>query len=127
MISIDTNYLLRFLTHDVESQFNEVKKIISDDRVDIYISSIVLAETVHVLENHHYKVDKSDAIDAIINLLLNKNIKTEIFMNDALEIYRNESISFYDSLIAAESIHKNLDLKTFDKKLDKVYKKYIDA
>ncbi len=126
MISIDTNYLLRFLTHDVESQFNEVEKIISDDRVDIYISSIVLAETIHVLENHHYKVAKSDAIDAIINLLLNKNIKTEIFMNYALEIYSSELISFYDSLIAAEAIHKNLDLKTFDKKLEKVYKKYTD-
>lgn len=123
MISIDTNYIVRFLTHDIESQFIEVQKIFLNKENEIYFSTIAIAETIFILENH-YKTNKVEAVSVVDKLLITKNIKTEPFIYKSLLIYKNESISFYDSLIAAEAIYKKLDLKTFDKKLVKVFEKY---
>jgi len=123
MIFLDTNYLLRFLTRDIEEQFLKAKKVIIDKNSDKYISSVVLAETIYILENH-YNLSKAEVINTLIDLLAVKHIKSANFLKIALEIYEIESISFYDAMIAAEAIESKYQLKTFDIKLRKVYEKY---
>ncbi len=124
MITLDTNYIVRFFTRDVESQFLEAKKVIVDKNSEKYISPIILAETIYILENH-YMLGKNEVISAISDLLAIKSIKTAGFLRKALMIYKDESVSFYDSMIVAETLESKYELRTFDSKLNKVYKKYL--
>ena len=62
MITLDTNYIVRFFVKDVETQYKETETIICDIKHNKYISSIVLAESIFILENH-YKIKKSDCVE----------------------------------------------------------------
>ena len=123
MISLDTNYLLRFLTNDIKSQALIAKKLITGSE-DIYISTIALAETVYFLRNH-YKKTKAEICEEMSLFIKQPNIKTPEFILPAISIYRSENIGIYDSLLIAEALNKKLKFKTFDKKLSKVFKKYL--
>ena len=57
-------------------------------------------------------------------LIKQPSIKTQDFVSQALLLYRSENISFYDSLLLSEALEEKLTLRTFDKKLTKVFDKY---
>ncbi|EKD57687.1 MAG: hypothetical protein ACD_57C00186G0004 [uncultured bacterium] len=120
---LDTNYIVRFLTEDIKVQAQIAKKIIEKDK--IYIANIVLAETVYILETH-YKANKNELCDILISLVKQSNISTSSFVHLALNIYKSENISFYDSLLVAEVLNSESQLRSFDKKLLKTYSKYKD-
>jgi len=120
---LDTNYIVRFLTEDIKVQAQIAKKIIEKDK--IYIANIVLAETVYILETH-YKANKNELCDILISLVKQSNISTSSFVHLALNIYKSENISFYDSLLVAEVLNSKSQLRSFDKKLLKTYSKYKD-
>ena len=121
---VDTNYLIRFFTNDNPPQALIAKKLIKQSK-EIYIPTIVVAETVFFLENH-YKTKKNIVCDKLLSLIKQPNIKTQNFISFALQIYGNENFSFYDSLLLSEAIEKNAQLETFDKKLSKLYLKYLN-
>lgn len=121
MTFLDTNYLIRFFTCDIKTQAQKAKKII-ENTDNLYISVIVAAETVYILQKH-YQVDKKNIISALTNLLKQPNISAEKFVIKALEIYLENHVSFYDCLLLAEAIEKNADLVSFDQKLVKVFQK----
>ena len=125
MISLDTNYLLRFLTNDIKSQAQAAKEVIEGSK-EIYIPVIVIAETIYFLRNY-YKVGKSAICEELSLLIRQPNIKTSDFVLLALDLYQAENISFYDTLLLGEVIEKNLVLKTFDQKLSKVFSKYSSS
>ncbi|MBU1071223.1 PIN domain-containing protein [Patescibacteria group bacterium] len=118
---LDTNYLVRFLTRDIESQAQIAKKIILNHKT--FIPAIVFAETVYIL-NNHYQVKKNKIFSTFLSLFKQPNITHPPFIPQAMNIYNQENISFYDSLILAESLEKKLPLKTFDQKLQKTFSKY---
>lgn len=120
-ILLDTNYLVRYFVNDIKPLAKEAAQIINKN--NIFISSLSVAEAVYVLETH-YKSNKSLICDGLLTLLNQSNVSTESFTILALQIFESENISIYDSLLASEAISKGLQLKTFDKKLEKVYKKY---
>ena len=120
---LDTSYLVRFLTEDIKVLAQIAKKIIEKDK--IYIANIVLAETVYILETH-YKANKNELCDILISLVKQSNISTSSFVHLALNIYKSENISFYDSLLVAEVLNSESQLRSFDKKLLKTYSKYKD-
>lgn len=122
MISLDTNYLVRFFTNDVKPQALTAKKLIEQEK-EIYIPAIVIAETVYVLRTN-YQIKKASLCGQLLSLLKQPNIKTPDYIVPALQTYEVETISFYDCLILAESLGKNCTLKTLDKKLHKVWLKY---
>lgn len=124
MILLDTNYLIRFFTNDIKSQAQVAKKLIEKSK-EIYLSTIVIAETVFILRNH-YQIGKNSVCQKLVSLIAQPNIKTQGFVLFALQIYEDENISFYDSLLVAEATEKNASLKTFDQKLSKVYSKCLD-
>lgn len=119
---IDTNYLIRFFTNDRPPQASVAKRLIKQSK-EIFIPTIVVAETVFILENH-YKTKKDMVCNKLLSLIKQPNIKTQSFIQMAIQVYETENISFYDSLILCETIEKNSQLKTFDKKLSKIYLKY---
>ncbi|OGM14176.1 hypothetical protein A3D84_03705 [Candidatus Woesebacteria bacterium RIFCSPHIGHO2_02_FULL_42_20] len=118
---LDTNYLVRFLTKDIKVQAETAKKIIENDK--IYIANIVLAEVVYILETH-YKANKKELCNVLISLIKQPNVSTSSFVPLSLNIYKNERVSFYDSLLLAEVLNSKSQLKSFDKKLLKTHSKY---
>ena len=121
MIFIDTNYLIRFFTNDIKDQAKLAKEVIEKQKV--YITGIVLAESVYILESH-YKASKFDLTTKLISLLRQENVAGASYLILSLEIYQKESISYYDCLLASEVLKGKGELMTFDKKLQKVIKKY---
>lgn len=123
MIFLDTNYLVRFFVRDIEEQAQHAKKLIEGTK-KLFITSIVIAEFVYILEAH-YKATKEDLCAKLLSFLKQPKIVTLAFIFRALEVYKNESISFYDSLLVSEVLEEKGELKTFDEKLSKVFSKYI--
>lgn len=124
MITLDTNYLIRFFTNDVKPQALAAKKLIEKEK-EIYIPPIAIAETVYILKNN-YQTKKTPLCEKLLLFLKQPNIKTPDYIAFALQIYEIEAISFYDCLILAESLKKNCALKTLDKKLHKIWLKYLN-
>ena len=123
MISLDTNYLLRFLTNDIKSQSMVAKRLIKSAR-EIYIPVVAFAEAVYFLRNY-YKRTKKQVCSELSLLIKQSNIKAENFVAPAIQIYKSEAISFYDSLIIAQSLITGCEVRTFDKKFSKVFNKYL--
>lgn len=116
---LDTNILIRFLTHDIDSQTKAVEKLFTKARTkSLIIPDIIVVEIVHVLLSV-YKIDKKAIIDKINILLTFEKFKinTSLFQK-VVELYSRHTISFVDAyLVALTSYDKPLTLYTFDKKL----------
>lgn len=121
MIILDTNYLLRFFTEDIKSQSLDAKRLIKGSQ-EIFIPTIVIAETVYFLKKH-YLIKKDNVVYRLLALVRQPNILTVNFVHLAFEIYKEENLSFYDCLIIAEAIEKKSEIKSFDKKLLKAWER----
>ncbi|GEM_PF-2775955 len=121
-IYLDTNYLIRFFTKDIPEQAQKAKETLSKTK-KIYIATIVLAETVFILENH-YQARKLDICESLFAFIKQPNISSPQFTPLALTIYKGENISFYDCLLIAETLENKAKLESFDIKLMKIFKKY---
>jgi len=122
VIAIDTNVLLRYLLSDDELQARKASKIIAGDNL-IYISHVVLVETVWTLLGKKYKVTAEDIHTSIASLFSEENI----ILQDAEVVWRaladyreyrveqNKKVDFSDALIyhtgkdAAERYEESFD------------------
>jgi len=73
VIAIDTNVLLRYLLHDDELQARKATKLIHGDSL-VFISHVVLAETVWTLAGKKYRVAPADIYRAIAALFAEDTI-----------------------------------------------------
>jgi len=125
MIGIDTNVIVRLIVNDDERQSQAAEDFIrkhasSENRC--YVSSIVLVETVWVLETA-YGFRRAQLADAIALVL-----EVEQFQFDsptdvaaALEQFRQGPVEFADCLLARTNIASGCDhTATFDRKAAKV-------
>jgi predicted nucleic-acid-binding protein len=119
---LDTNYIIRYLTSDVPELAKTAKKILESGK-ELYIPSIVLAETVYILEND-YNISKQEICPPLLTILKQDNISSQSFCLQALEMYINENIEFYDCLFISDAILNKSSIHTFDKKMMKVFKNY---
>ncbi len=121
MIGIDTNVLVRVLVDDASAMEQCLKArdfVLKQDK--IFISSIVLVETIWVL-HRAYAVDKEQVLEILNRLLLQKSLTFEgrPHIEKAVDIYQAGTFGFSDALILASNEMKNCYLYTFDKKLAK--------
>lgn len=124
MIFIDTNYFLRFLLKDVESQHLQVKNLFleaAEDKKKLFTSLIVFFELYWVLTSY-YQQDKDQLINTL-NQLLGfgfVHISEKTILNESLHLFNRSSLSLEDcyNLSFAKSSGAK-DFKTFDKKLSK--------
>ncbi len=119
MIGIDTNILVRILVDDKEAleQCQKARALIMQhDKV--FISTVVLVETVWVLQRA-YGVGKPQILRLLNRLLLQKALTFEnrSLIERACEIYRNGKPGFSDALILAIHETRQCVLYTFDKTL----------
>jgi len=124
MISVDTNVIIRFLTHDDERQYK--KSFTLFNKQEIFISDTVILETEWVLR-YAYKFSPDEICNAFVNLFGLKNIhlSNPTFIAQAIE-WHKQGMDFSDAmhLTQCQQFEK---LYTFDKKFISKAKKLTDC
>ncbi len=113
MIAVDTNIIVRFLTHDDEKQYKKSLSIFTSE--EIFIPDTVIIETEWVLR-YAYNFSPEDICEALTNLfgLNNIHLSNPSFIAQAIE-WRMQGVDFSDALHLAHSQQYKV-LYTFDKK-----------
>ena len=116
MTAIDTNIIIRLLTHDDHNQFQKAKKLMS--REEIFIPDTVILETEWVLR-FAYNFKKHEVCSGLRKLfgLPNIVLQNADIVALALNWYK-EALDFADAFHLAYSQHCST-LATFDKKFIK--------
>ncbi len=126
VIIVDANIILRFLVKDNDDYFersNAVFKQVSEGKVQIYISPLIIAEVIWVLYKI-YKINKSDITEKLSNLISDKNIilkEKSIVLKSLKDFSDKNNISFPDAYIANASIDNSMEIYSFDKGLLSAY------
>ncbi len=122
MISVDTNILIRVFVDDQSdsSQIDKARQAVNK-HVRVYISQIVLVETVWVL-NSLYGFAKGQITKVLDHVRDNQAfvVEGEEVFAEALTLYREANMDFSDALILSNSRQKGYPLLTFDKKFLKL-------
>lgn len=116
MIAIDTNIIVRFLTHDDESQFKKSLQLI--EKNDIFILDSVILETEWVLR-YAYNFEPTAISKALSKLfgLPNVHLSNPVLIAQALDWYLN-GLDFADALHLTQSQNFS-HFYTFDNKFIK--------
>ena len=112
MISVDTNVIVRFLTHDDDLQFKKAFSIFNSN--EVFISDTVILETEWVLR-YAYDFPPEDICIAFITLfgLKNVHLSNPTFIAQAIEWHRH-GLDFSDALHLTQC-QQFEKLYTFDK------------
>lgn len=116
---VDTNVILRYLIHDVESQQKEVDEIIANGAATF---PEVLPEVVYVLRKF-YKVDRQKTAEALLRILDEIEVAHKAVMIQAAKLYGTTNLDFVDCLFVAYRNVENLEVFTLDKDLNKLLKR----
>jgi len=113
MISVDTNIIIRFLTHDDNQQYKKAFSIFNS--YEIFISDTVILETEWVLR-FAYNYSTEEICSAFINLFGLKNIhlSNPSFIAQAIE-WHKQGVDFSDAMHLTQC-QQFETLYTFDKK-----------
>ncbi|VAW77983.1 hypothetical protein MNBD_GAMMA15-797 [hydrothermal vent metagenome] len=113
MIGIDTNVLIRYYVDDNPKQHRKAKSFI--DSNDIFISSLVLAETYWILSKL-YKTPSEEIEQVFTHIKRSSNMHLEdvTVFSRSVAAWKNTNYDFSDALI--DNIHKvrGLNTATFD-------------
>ena len=115
---LDTNVILRYLTEDHATLALRARAIIESER-DLFVSSAVLAECVHVLSTV-YEMPRTVVIDAITDFIQRSNIILphieKALAVEALSFCRDSGrVHIVDALLWAEARTSTIaDIYTFD-------------
>lgn len=116
---VDTNIILRYLLHDVESQQKEVDELIENGVATI---PEVLPEVVYVLRKS-YKVDRQKTAEALLRILDEIEVAHKAVMIQAAKLYGTTNLDFVDCLLVAYRDLENFEILTLDKDLNKQLKR----
>lgn len=120
MKGIDTNVLIRYLVADEANQTSKAKSYIESNI--IYVNSVMLIETVWVLESA-YGQDKKAIIAVLERLLSTHEIEIENaeVALAALQNYRESTAGFTDCFIGCRNAVRGCDeTGSFDKRAKNV-------
>lgn len=128
MIFVDTNYFLRFLIKDNDKHYKEAEKIFinaSEGKVELISSTVVFFEINWVL-NSYYGRKTNDLVGFLWDFLnLNFIILEERqLLAESVELFTKTNLSLIDCYHIVYAKSKGVkSIKTFDKKLEKEFKK----
>ena len=119
MIGLDTNVIVRYLTRDDETQWQQAAQVIQSGQI-CFISNIVLCEMVWVLQGKPYQYNK----EVILNIL-EKMLHSSVFkfenrsaVYQAIQLAQKGRADFADYLIGAIAHQSGCEaVATFDQKL----------
>jgi len=115
---LDTNVLVRFLTHDEPTQTAKVNALFqksADGGFLLVLSKIVLVETVWVLRSAYNKPHERIA-EILGKLVIKPGIQCEESQTtlDALDRYKQTKLDIVDCFLAAQSATEGDSVATFD-------------
>jgi len=114
--SLDTNVILRFLLRDVPGQTARDVAVVTAP--DVYVTDVVITETVFVLEKY-YEAPRSTIAITMRSLLALPNLSSNAgLFSDVFDLYEaRQSLSIIDCYASVEAGAWQNSLVTFDKKL----------
>ena len=118
-IWLDTNVVLRDLLRDNEAQAQIAKDLIEGGA---FLLPEVLMETAHVLRTF-YEVDRQNIATQLLIVLDWVEMERKAVMIRAVEIFAETKLDFVDCILAAYHELENINVFTFDKKLNNVLKR----
>ncbi len=123
MIAVDTNVLVRVLVNDPGSNEQcRLARNLINVHGDVWVSGIVLTETVWVLESV-YKFSKEQIVFLLEKLIRHPHVHLENAekLNNVLTVFSAGNAGFADCLILNEAQQRHLVLYTFDRKLSRLH------
>ena len=115
MVVLDANVILRYLLNDNEAMAREAESIIKTEVTMVPIE--VIAEDVL---KGVYSVDGNKIRDALMEFLSEVTVAEKEVIQVGLDAYAENNLDFVDCILYAYSCVKKYDIKTFDKKLNKL-------
>lgn len=122
MVVLDANVILRYLLNDNEAMAREAESIIKTEVTMVPIE--VIAEVVYVLKGV-YSVDRIKIRDALMEFLSEVTVAEKEVIQVGLDAYAENNLDFVDCILYAYSCVKKYDIKTFDKKLNKLLSEVV--
>jgi predicted nucleic-acid-binding protein len=139
MVVLDANVILRYLLNDNEAMAKEAENVIKTEvtmvlyvhynvrhrtlyviKTEVTMVPIeVIAEVVYVLKGV-YSVDGNKIRDALMEFLSEVTVAEKEVIQVGLDAYAENNLDFVDCILYAYSCVKKYDIKTFDKKLNKL-------
>lgn len=126
MIFIDTNYFLRFLLADIESQHREVKKLFQNGvsgKIKLFTSIIVFFEIYWVMSSFYKK--RKIKITQILSDILKMNfirLEERESLQKAVELFAKSNFDLEDAYnLTYAKENKAITFGTFDRKLTKAF------
>ncbi len=119
MVMIDANVILRYLLNDNEKMASEAEELIKNKMVLVTVE--VIAEVIYVLKRV-YEVDRNDIRNSLLAFLLEVDVKEREVLELGIKTYAEQNLDFVDCILYAYKRIKGYDIKTFDKKLNKLLK-----
>ena len=116
---VDTNVILRYLLHDVESQQKEVDELIASGVATI---PEVFPEIVYVL-GKSYGVGRQQISEALLTVLEEINVAHKEVIIHASKLYGETNLDFVDCVLIAYYKIESVEVFTFDKDLNKLLKR----
>ena len=117
MVMLDTNIILRYLLNDNKQMADEAEKLIKENKALVTIE--IVAEVVYVLKRV-YSIER-DIIKSSLFDFLSEVQSTEIdVIKLGLTIFSEKNLDFVDCILYAYHKVKGYDIKTFDKKLQRL-------
>ena len=118
---VDTNVLIRHLTGDPPEQAIRATAYLRAED-DLYLTDLVVAETVYVLESF-YEVPRTQVADAIRSLLAlgSVTVVDQGLLLRAVEVYETARLDFAEAyLVACAESTGILRVASFDRTIDRV-------
>ena len=117
---IDANVILRYILRDNEEQAEQANKIIQNGA---YSTMAIIAEVIYVLENV-YLVPRNRIKQAIVSLLEDIGCQDSEIITYGMNVYETVKLDFIDCMLVGFHKVKNIDVFSFDKKLNKTMKMF---
>ena len=116
---LDTNMILRYLLNDNEEMASEAEVIIKSRNVQVTIE--IIAEVIYVLKGV-YSVERRDIGESLSHFLMEVDAAEMEVLRLGIETYKEYNLDFPDCILYAYNRVKGYEIKTFDKKLNKLLK-----
>ncbi len=117
MVMLDTNMILRYLLNDNEKMASEAEAIIK--KGDVLVGIEIIAETVYVLKGV-YSVGRKEIAESLLAFLGEVHAAEMGVLKLGIKTYAESSLDFPDCILYAYNREKGYEIKTFDKKLNKL-------
>ena len=115
MTLIDTNVILRYLLNDIPEQADKTANVIYDGA---FTKEIVIAEVVYVLSGV-YNYSRTEISNELLKLLELVSIEKENVLKESLNLFKETSLDFVDCILISYNKIENIEIFSFDKKLNK--------